>query len=354
MALAVPLVASPASAGLSDGKFFAHAQNIEDAQYAATAGMNGSTIPGGGTGGGTGGEGTLPGGNIANPGGVSDTSAKVATIKSGPMSFIVTQAMLDFSKANVERVARGEAPEVYQGWSFVYHIGGTGIVEGLPEDGSIPEVIALSPDANGQVATITANAQLSGVVSSIDDNRADPRDGLRTMYSSIEGQSDTDGRYVMDHGKLVFVSIESSSSGNAFVKIYTGEKAADRSFLSSSVRPYTFRITNGNIESVSMMLPKTDDGANAVEVAPFAGGLQLTTYRSVSGIYDNGYAQRSNSPLVVSSNADGSIRYAGDSVDGPFYYSVSEYNEKTGKNWDGSVYRLSSNVDTSIPFQVGK
>ncbi len=152
-AIAVPLIAVPAAAGLGGGRFFVKAWNVEDPSIMAIAGYggigHGGQIPGGsgGTGPGGGstdpGDGTTPGGGNggtgpgggtggSNPGGGSgstpqpgepgsgsgadsgssaDSSAVLNSFAFGGLQLKITQNMVDFSKANEQLIAQGRGAE---------------------------------------------------------------------------------------------------------------------------------------------------------------------------------------------------------------------------------------------------
>ena len=378
-ALAVPLIAVPASASLDGGGFFVHAQNIEESKFKATAGLKGTnpgggggsgggTTPGDGTGGGgttpgDGSGGTTPGGGTggdgAVPGSPEDSSSLLVDYQKGPVSFRVTQAMVDFSNANEALVAEGKAPRTHpDGWQSIsyYDAASNTMRLGFPEDGSRPEVVNLNAGVGVLPVSLAPSSGVklqvldSGGMYMYYDLRGAPKAGAMVAYnfapSGSGAPSISESRYVMEEGQLNLVNVATQTGGRISV-------ARQKSMLDFSPPA-----TASNLPFYSL----TGDNRLTIRYDSIRDGYDYISLNSVEILYlkyngsdSNGYAlteqsDRKQGPGRIVDLGDGNMRFYSSADGENSYPTVAEYNAATGQNWDGS-YPKFSDFNTTPPFQ---
>ena len=341
-AIAVPLVAIPASAAL-DGNFLIHAQNTEDRQYEATAGMRNGAAADPGTG----------------PVEEAENSTVLASYKCGPMSFDVTQGMVDFTKANQELLAAGKPAKTHAGgWqslSYTASNGGPAIL-GFPDDKSKTIYAKLSPTMTAPEGDgsngVTAVAMERGGSSGCDilDARTAPQAGAQFRYSN-NGTTVKDGRYLAEDGKLVAGVAQSyygSDSG-----FYRYASAGSTNPFVSATKPY-YVVDRGSQSQIDVKMPTTVDGYNTVSLVKYSDGSTQYSYKL------NNNSARANGPSYLKRDAGNQITMAqGYTVSGQYIslnqtgnpYSVADWNAASGHTWNGAEADLSG-FDTAVPFKA--
>lgn len=362
-AIIVPLIAAPASAALDGGRFIIHAENISSPEYQAYAGIQGLAGGGGGNGGG----GSQPGEEEVDP----DSSAVLASYSCGAVSFKVTQDMVDFSKAN-ERIFSGEESGELQthaqGWQSISHRDADFNYKlGFPEDGSSPTIVMLSSSMSipvldreapvGAIATVSNQATSCKIM----DLRKTPKAGGYFSYSLAQSTDPNDsskGSYA--EGR--YVTLEDGSVAAArFMKQTNGTQVASRKVSGSSaenarsaIQPYDVQKPTTGVVTLRLALKDTSAGYDHIFFEQNANGSGRVAYSTITstdptnGSFRTGAATRTDGPVQLKWTTDGSMEWA-DSASGVRYYSIEEYNDGTGQNWDGSFPKL-SDFDSEISF----
>lgn len=368
-AVAIPLIAAPASAALSGDSFSIRAHSTDGGSYTGTAGLATSktATPGTGTPStGTPGTGTpstgTPGGTVTPPAPVEDPTV-LATIKSGPLTFDVTQGMVDFSKANEALVAEGKEPKSHPdgGWKALSYYSNSErrSVLGYPTDGTTPQYVYLGgmpTAANSGAPAQVVFTEKSASGTEIVDTRKAPVAGATYAYRSDQS-SYYEGRYIETEGKLVATSVR-NQSGNIFVNRYM--RAGTSSNYVSERVPFSTSVTPAGFETSRVLKPTTVDGSNQLYFTKQPGGAMNTTYELAAPIGNSSVnAVRSSGPTSIDLKIDGTLNYLRDrTADGQFvttYVSttdaklIADHNAATGKNWDGSFEKM-ADYDRTIPF----
>ena len=364
----MPLVAAPASASLDGGGFFVHAQNIEDSKFKATAGLKGVDPSGGGGSGG----GTTPGGGSGaeSPGGPTDSSGVLASYQCGPMELKITQAMVDFSKANESRTPE-TSPDGWQSMSSFY-MATRSVALGYPEGEAkallvtlsdsmaVPAPLSLTPDTK-------AFAYQEGEMCQIYDRRSTPKSGDRLSYNAYPSYDQVnaperdyyaDTRWILEEGELRAVTVAKQTDGRTTVDRGVSGSLVDHA-KSDSKPSVIYRGLDGSL-TIQVYLKTPIDGANKVSLGVNADGSGEVQYLDHRGLTADGqqaetYAPRKNGPVTVRWNSSGDFTYlqSYDSHEnfGDSAFTAAKYNELTGQSWDGS-YLKGSDFDLTIPFEA--
>lgn len=389
-AIAVPLIAVPAAAGLDGGRFFVKAWNVEDPSIMAIAGYgglaHGGQIPGGGSGG-TGpgggstdpGDGTTPGGGNggtgpgggtggSNPGGGSgstpqpgepgsgsgadsgssaDSSSEFFNLNAGPLSFRITQNMIDFSRANEQLMAQGQMDGLKthaDGWMVI-----ASLVNGNPDIGyqAGAQGYYLMDPMRGEAGIVAGAAD--GTEAQILDMRAKPADGVVTGYAFSAGTPYfTETRYATVDGKLTSLMVTRGPNGDSLSR---NAEDGRSTFRSDTVPASVIKYSDGSISRIQLNRVNVVDGYNRIVIERQTNGSSTVTYDNPNS---GGQAQRKLGPDTLRLDSSGKIVEL-------FYYSggsrrsltgdvsVAKYNQVSGDNWDGS-YAKPSDFDTRIPF----
>jgi len=345
MAIAIPLVAVPASAALDGGSFFVHAENVESPEFKATAGIGGTAQ-----------EGEAPG--EENPGGGDEFPglAVVANFDCVSLSLRITQDMVDFSKANEERVAAGEQALTHaEGWQSIRSMNTDGQdMAGLPEDGSTPYAVILSSqmaesfDPNSP-STLVSGTNLNGQCS-LTDFRDAPAANNVYKYTNDGPNGYTESRYIEEEGKLSAITVQARSDGALGVDRQTSPQ--NTTPYQSNTLPQRFTLGQDGYTYLRMHFVDARDGYQRITLEERADGSgSVTFYNS-----DFSVADRAQAPSYIAWDTEGrftefqdsnQVSVMGDEV-GPF--TAADYNAKTGKNWDGAVPK-SSDFDLTVPFR---
>lgn len=354
--LALALLAVPASAGLDGGRFFVHAYDSGDPQITATVGMAdtdaGSPDPG------------------------DEEDAVLASYSCGPMKLNITQSMVDFSKANEALIQEGRSSELKthaDGWQVLYTSNSSPAEtkRGFPEDGTKPGfVFAAGPDLTPQ--STKAGAVDTATQCTVLDTRADPQAGHRFSYSwspSDDPARDDfydEGRYVLQEGELVAVLV--TNEDNGFRSIIRTEIGSTREAKSDRFPSFLMIWPPDGIkdapvalpaESINVVLPTAVDGYNRIEIKRAADGSGSTTYFSGESSTDRDFARRKDGPVEVFWNSEGQLAslsyFDSEGVrrwlnTRPTPYTVAEYNEISGQEWNGEFHQF-DDFDLSFPFE---
>ena len=345
MAIAIPLVAVPASAALDGGSFLVKAENVESPEFKATAGIGGTAQ-----------EGEAPG--EENPGGGDEFPglAVVANFDCVSLSLRITQDMVDFSKANEERVAAGEQALTHaEGWQSIRSSNTDGeSIAGLPADGSMPYAVILSSqmvdsfDPNSPT-TLTYGTNLNGQCTLTDFREPAAHWGVY-KYSNDGPSGYSESRYIDEDGQLSAVNSQIRSDGALAIDRMTSPKGGTP--YRSDSRPQNLVLSQDGSTYLKMYLTGTRDGYARIIIAENADGSGSVTYRTDSNVF----AERAQGPSYIAWDSEGrftefqdrnQVSVMGDEV-GPF--TAADYNAKTGKNWDGAVPK-SSDFDLTVPFR---
>jgi len=382
-ALAVPLIAVPASASLDGGGFFIHAQNIEESKFKATAGLKGTNPGGGGGSGGgttpgdgTGGGGTTPGGGTggdgAVPGSPEDSSKVLASYQRGPVDFKITQAMIDFSKANEALVAEGKAPRTSpDGWQSIAYFDGAAMRTGFPDDGSKPLVTVLAKSMATPVLSFGLTDAIQAQV--VDDpsyfsyiDLRSPESGKLLGYSyspSYDPINEPDRyfygetRWISEEGDLRAITVARQSDGRTTVDRLGGPLLNEP--VSSDTKPYRLSLNkegSGFIFELNLKTPRY--GANNIYLNMPGDGSGQFMYRNYTGMTSDGqmglgsFESTGQGPTRLMWDSEGRFVQLSDENGFSLYngvFTASDWNELTGKSWDGS-YLKASDFDLKPPF----
>lgn len=360
IAIVAPLALMPASAGFGSSGMFVHAWDTSEPEIEAVAGMTGMSKGGlpnpVGPGEGSGDPGVTPGSE--------DTSAKLLSFGCGPMTVNITQDMVDFSKKNEELYSSGRSSEMTtyksEGWSIISsYVAGQGIFNGVPADGSIPQVVFF---AKGYYNTADMKVYAEGQRGSqcrVSDNRAALKDGLTIGYSYYSPREYTESRVLQESDGLHIVS--AGPQGDQFVISRT---SSDGSRIESERYPeIVSRYADGKV-SLNAMLPREIDGYNYVELRMNGDGSGDVSYSNMGeGANSATRPIMKNGPATIWFDAGEKIRevaYYENGVSPIYVYAGDEsetflqrFRDSTGADWDGNYWGL-SNFDVSDPFVVTK
>lgn len=358
VALALPLFLNPASAVTDGSHFFVHAQDQTNPKpHEALAGLGGLKSGDGSTG--------TPGGD--------DTSTALATYTAGPLSFKVTQSMLDFSAANVKAQEEGRTGDIKtdpSGWQTIwfYDNDSGDATQSMPAANSSNIDMILSkgstkPSGDSLYNPVTDDMVLQYNSGSMTDGRVTPKVDNLYFYKKEGGSgggSVTNGRYTSQDGKLIATKVQTLSSGGYNVNRYVSP--TNLAPVASDTEPYRLSTDNGST-NMAIRLKTTTDGYNYIELSQGADGSLNLRFEDFTGLdsYGNAqadYALRKNGPVYLDLNSEGKItafsyfdsngdRQSGG--DGESTYTVADYNSMTGQNWNGDYPKL-SDFDTSKPF----
>jgi len=341
VALALPLIAVPASAALDGGGFFVRAQNsAEPEKYSSVAGQRGTGSSGGG---------------VEAPGEV-DTSEIFANYSCGPLKVDVTQAMLDLTRANLEAQAQGRTADIKthaDGWQLMsyYDESDYSMKAGFPEDGSRPGLVQFGGMTVGEAFQVDDSSKLFAMDMyggcNITDLRGTPRDGGVYSYST-SSYSTSETRYEKDGERLNLVTSSVMSDGEKSIRRFVPKSTY---FAQSESKPYSVLLFPDGAKQAAIYYSEVRDGYNSVNASTRADGSGSVVYLSLDGkssVPED--ATRSQGPFRVLWDSQGNMTTAIAS-DGRGGSTVAEYNAATGQSWDGSYLKY-SDLDTSIPFEV--
>lgn len=380
------LAVAPASAALSGGSFFVHAQNTDDPTIDAVAGHGGLQDGSGSNPGGTnpddGGSGGENGGT--NPGNGEQSGA--TTIKAGPLSLSVTDEMLAFSEANRKAQEEGRTGDIKThagGWQRIWSYD-------APENTMVPGLVGMDNDTALMVLMKNSTEPLPNSVASgipgddvayrffrtgrqsdyqVHDFRNAPKAGDVYSYATNGSYSDdpsrnyyAESRYLSEDGSLVGVTVAKQADGRTTVSRSANPRVYP-SYSRSDTKPYNLAFTDGKPSDMSILLKSARAGYNQIQIQAVGDEFQVF-YRTYKGQTDNGqddmpYGTRTDGPVTLSYDSSGKITSAGyRDRDGEVQYisgplTVAEYNQKSGQNWDGK-YPKYSDFDLAFPFQATK
>lgn len=429
-ALVLPLLLNPVASAATDGShFFVHAQDQNNPKpHEAIAGLGGLKIgaggstggdgsnPGGdGTGGtgnggstgggtgGTGGDGTGTGGGTggstgggsgsgtgtgsdgtggngdgaqgtSGPGSTSDTSAVVGTYTAGPISLRVTQAMVDFSKANVQAQEEGRTDDIKttpNGWKTVWFSDGNDNYSQTPSSITADTTVYLTKNLSaptnwwdptpGDMANSDTIAFYDKRGSSVEGgSKLIAQNAGNSFYYKRAGGSGgstlKEGRYISEGGSTIAAWVENNGSGyNVTRTVSASNLMAPR----SDTKPYRIDFQNGVATEAEMFLKTETDGYDIIKTQNgYAryGKANGNLGGDKSPDFDN--PLRKNGPFSISGSgnsfdqlgymdADGNSQFLGD---GETRYSAADFNRASGLNWDGK-FPKPSDFDTSKPFE---
>jgi len=364
VAIVLPFLISPASAAFDSGTFLVHAQDQAQPKFhEAYAGIKGTKS------GDTGGTPGTPGGDTG------DSSATLATYTAGSLSLKITQAMLDFSAANVKAQEEGRTEDIKtdpSGWQTIwfYDNDSGDATQSMPaaDASSIDMIFSRestkpSPDSlyNRISNNMVAQYNQSPGSNSMTDGRVAPKaDNLYAYKKAASGYSNElkEGRYISEDGKLVAVEVDGTGDGNYQINRKTSP--TDATPVPSDTKPYDLILSNRGVESLSIRLKATTDGYDQLWIQGNGTQIRFGKYASVGPYGINvDDAVRRHGPVSLNLDGDGNItsflyadadgqnQYVGDEG---ATYTVADYNSITGQDWDGSYPKL-SDFDTDKPFE---
>ena len=349
MAVAIPLIAVPASAALDGGAFFVKAQNTESPEYAATAGLRGTAQ-----------EGETPGGE--NPGGGSDEGenpglAVVSNFDCGSLSLRITQDMVDFAKSNEAAVAAGGQAQTHpEGWQSIRTLDSSRKdIAGLPEDPSSARGIVLFRDMaksynpNSTSALVSGTSSPNGQCSLKDFREAPAANNVYAYSNDTPNGYYSEARYIDEGGTLSAVNVQLRNDGSVSVDRSTSPRNTTP-YLSNTL-PQRFTLNDNGLISFQMHLVDPQDGYQRIFFEKRADGSGSVTYTSDDYLP----AIRAQGPSSISWDSQGRFTEFTDSEErsvmagevGPF--TAADYNAKTGKSWDGVVTKP-TDFDLTVPF----
>lgn len=353
--LVVTLAGAPASAALSNGAFFVHAQNSEDPSIQALAGLGGLAEAGG-----------SPGGNPGDGSGSPvDTSPSSLRISAGPLNLNITEDMLALSEANRKAQKEGRFDDIRthaEGWQTIWWIdpsdqsihpgitdknGAIIFLSSSSEDATLGDLYNLALNSPGRALAFYVEDKSQDIVQAI-DRRNTPKEGDSYIYNKIDSRSESEGRYMMSEGKLIGVYVIDNSG---LIQLQREPaKLGDPKYTSNRF-PYLVNLTaTGEVQSISVRFPDKSNGYSSIDISdrPDLGeGMSTIQYNDRTP---------GSSPYVVTLK-DGQLvqAYYEDETGGHTIQvsSAADYNAATGSNWNGKLYKF-SDFDTSIPFSIGK
>ena len=339
MALAVPLIAVPASAAneSNGGGLLVKAEDTVREEINATVGTDGQIVSGTGNG-------AIPGVELP------PTPALLASYRCGPLSFDVTQALVDFSRANDVLQTQGKAAKVQDSWSHMWSYGSAGFGSGFQGTAeALPFIFRLNtgytpagsfPDESSKVFSASQNASTC----SIEDFRQSPRDGLTVAYVKNSSSTYSEGRYLSEDGKLVYVESRVMNSEPDMARLVSPGGA----YAKSDTRASTVNIKANGAKIITVDFTRTVDGYNQVEIVQKADGTGTVIYslRGADGVPVR--ADRKLAPSYINFDGQGKI-VSTVTKSGIVDRTAAEYNSRTGNSWDGSFSKM-SDFDSKLPF----
>lgn len=351
VALAVPLLAAPASAALDGDHFYVHAQDFDSPKpHRATAGLGG-----------------------LRAGGASESTPSVATLADysfGPMKLAVTDAMVKFDRDN--RTA--SSPTTPDGWMGLYNFNSAksaNVEPGWPTDGSKPSQFYLTsrltvPDRSAAYpARVVTYAKSYDTSYTAMDSR-NPSAGKTFYYawskafSASSSDSYTEGRYEQIDGSLAATRISTQTWGvniNRYDSANSGRPALSDSYPSSlrvvsdgsrtAVMTFKALVDGYNYANFT----KNVDGSGSISYAYWDGSLTSTGTLNGGGVRASA---RTNGPTAIQWDSSGNISglsFPGKTITAPF--TAAHYNQITGQSWDGS-YLKPADVKLDAPFEITK
>lgn len=376
LAATIPLLAVTAASGgaTSSGAFFVEARNFAEPQIYDIAGLAGAPKSAPSPGSGTtispapsGGSSTVP-----DPGAVT-----VADYSCGPLSFKLTQAMVDFARANQDQQAAGNTAGLQtssDGWQGLYSLNPADkkLYPGLLASGAKSPQTFLTTGMTSPLnsALDTERPQNVKVRATFYDSKCDildlrkaPAVGQTYSYGSNEGSERVyEGRYLQEEGKLTAIRVSKDRDGEVTVDRRPGAV----SYQPNLSTRYPFILTKHADGSmlIKAVLPTTTDGYNYAEIiqnTDGSGSLEYSYYGGTAAEYSLSLMppDRRTGPDSLSWNAQGELTALAGGTGArskTIYlnergtpYTVADYNAATGQGWNGS-YLKPSDFDTSTPF----
>lgn len=342
----IPLIATPASAGRDGGGFFIHAFDDELPEISATAGLNLEAR--------------------ASAPGDTDNSAVLNRYSCGPMDLKITQAMVDFSKANEELRASGRANEIREhetgGWQTISHYSTAagGFIEGFPTDGSKPIYAFLGAGNPNDSASLRAVASDFATQCSVSDLRAIPKAGSLISYSWYKDSGTySETRYLEQDGELVSTAVAFQGHDGALSVSRAISPISSDPAVSDRI-PSSLRLGSDGAIRIDAKLRSATDGYNYVSIDKLPDGSGSMSYSFYRGSNDSSHPARKHGPTMVfwdSSGEISSLQYFDSAGTMQSVYSngdpetlVDRYNQQSGQDWDGSFHRV-EDFDIGLPFQ---
>lgn len=343
--VAAPLIMITGSAGVDSGHFWVKAQYSDNPEIKAFAGINGTGKT----------EGENPGGENPGDGDPETPGAASLTFNCGPMTLEITEQQLAYSKIAEDLIEAGRSDEIQpnpEGWEVITTSDGEGIYNGLPPSKkAIVAVLGPYPFTGSDEGMVAFGSE-QGDTCQVTDSRPDPKAGERVSYRNDGSGTYGETRYIEEEGKLRVVTIYKTANSVAVNRSLDlkndGKAPSDR-------YPGNFTsFSDGSIDA-SAYFTNTLDGADEILMRRNADGSGSVNYRLTQG----GYPNRSNNPTLVEWNSEKEITKLfyvenGETRDLPERdepYTVEEYNQITGQNWDGK-YHTTDDYDFSMPFEI--
>lgn len=161
-----------------------------------------------------------------------------------------------------------------------------------------------------------------------------------------------DSRRFFQDGVYAQVTVAKQVDGSTTV--LRQNSGSDPSYLASDRLPYSIRVGSDGSIIASILLMKTIDGYNHINISRDAeGGTQVQYIYFSNG--SGRAADRKHGPTTINMDGTGkfiNLAYSdgnGGSTWAPAN-TVAGYNEAAGQDWDGSYAKL-SDFDTAIPFK---
>jgi len=427
-AIILPVLFVPVSAATSDGAFLVHAQDLDnptpheayagmkglkrnaDGSWSSNAGSGSNTgggsdgTGGGNAGGGVGGDGSTGGGSTGGgtgsdggagsdggsgangdgsqgtdgPGSSSDTSEVVGTYTAGPISLRITQAMLDFSAANLKAQEEGRSGDIQttpNGWKTVWFSDGNDNYSQTPSsitaDTTVYLTKSLSAPANwwdpapGDMNNPDTIAYYDKRGSSVEGGTklAPETSGTSFYYKKAGGSGGStlkEGRYISEGGSTIAAWVENNGGGyNVTRTVSASNLMAPR----SDTKPYRIDFQNGSATMADMFLKTETDGYDTITVRNNNGSAYVRYGKANGNLAgdnspDSDNPIRKNGPISISgkvnsfdqigyTDSNGTAQFLGD---GETRYTVDDFNQASGLNWDGK-FPVPSDFDVSKPFE---
>ena len=335
-----------ASASVDSGHFWVKAQDSENPQIKAFAGINGTGKT----------EGENPGGE--NPGGEDpETPGSISlTFNCGPMTLEISEQQLAYSKIAEDLIEANRSDEIQpnpEGWEVITTSDGEGIYNGLPPNKKAIEAILGPYPFTGSDEGIVAFGSEQGDTCQVTDSRPAPKAGERVSYRNDGNEIYSEARYIEEEGKLRVVNIfkrANSVAVNRSLDLKNDGKAPSDRY------PGSFTLFNDGAIDAMAYPTNTLEGAGEILMRRNADGSGHVDYRLTQ---NGGLPNLNNSPTQVWWNNEKEITKLvyvknGERQELPERaepYTVEEYNQITGQSWDGK-YHTVDDYDLSMPFEV--
>lgn len=366
--LVATIAVAPASAALSSGYFFVHAQNTQDPSIQALAGVKGLSDDAGGSDGGS------------DPDGGENSAA--VTFKAGPLSTSITEAMLAFSEANRKAQEEGRTGDIRtdpDGWQTIwsYDAASNRMVPGIVGAEDDLSLVVFSKGSVAPSVNDAAGSESEDIIYqffrqgrqsdySITDYRVKPKDGAVFSYRATGAYGDdssrnyyAETRYVSEDGGIVAVTVSKQADGRFTIQRSTNIRSYPN-YSKSPSKPYFLAFKDGQPDDMSILLPDASAGYNQIQVQRIeSGGFEVfyRTYLGEKNGQNNFEYKRTDGPMGVRVDESGkfiNLQYIdrnGDVQSVGENPTVADYNRVTGQNWDGK-YNKFSDFDLSFPFQA--